>query len=211
MNRVSSIGSYNGLAPGRRQAIIWTNVGILLIGPLGKSIGEIFIKINTFSFKNMYLKMPSAKWRPFCPGEDELRAGTLSFPSWVLDKNGTKAICHQWTEITFVVQKPLKTFTKHQQRIWHLKHFSLNKMLPFCRWHFQMYLLQWKLQCFDLDFTEVISWVISCTKKLWKLQLLTPPVIKMFSIWWCFHFSVMPVITSIQHGKNPSRTADVTA
>ena len=29
------IGSDNGFSPGRRQAIIWTNAGILLIGPLG--------------------------------------------------------------------------------------------------------------------------------------------------------------------------------
>ena len=27
------IGSDNGLSPGRRQAIIWTNAGILFIGP----------------------------------------------------------------------------------------------------------------------------------------------------------------------------------
>ena len=29
------IGSDNGLLPGRRQAIIWNNAGILLIGPIG--------------------------------------------------------------------------------------------------------------------------------------------------------------------------------
>ena len=29
------IGSYNGLSPVRRQAIIWTNAGILLVGPVG--------------------------------------------------------------------------------------------------------------------------------------------------------------------------------
>ena len=28
------MGSDNGLAPGRSQAIIWTNVDLLLIGPL---------------------------------------------------------------------------------------------------------------------------------------------------------------------------------
>ena len=29
---------------------------------------EILIKIQNVSFKKMCLKMPSAKWRPFCPG-----------------------------------------------------------------------------------------------------------------------------------------------
>ena len=32
---LSIIDSDNGLSPGRRQAIIWTNAGILLIEPLG--------------------------------------------------------------------------------------------------------------------------------------------------------------------------------
>ena len=51
--------------PGWRQAIIWTNAGILLIAPLEINFNEILIEINTFSFKKMYLKMSSAKWRLF--------------------------------------------------------------------------------------------------------------------------------------------------
>ena len=37
----------NGLSPGRRQAIIWTNAGILLIGSLGTNFNEISIKIQS--------------------------------------------------------------------------------------------------------------------------------------------------------------------
>ena len=66
------IASDNGLSPSRRQAIIWTNAGILLIGPLGIKFSEILIKINTFSFKKMHLKLSSAKRRPFCLGLNEL-------------------------------------------------------------------------------------------------------------------------------------------
>ena len=62
------IGSDNGLSPGRRQAIIWTNAGILLIRPLGTNFSEISIKIPSFSFTKMRLKMSSATWRPFCLG-----------------------------------------------------------------------------------------------------------------------------------------------
>ena len=58
----------NGLSPERRQAIILTNAGILLIGPLGTNFSEILIAIETFSFKKMHLKISSAKWRPFCLG-----------------------------------------------------------------------------------------------------------------------------------------------
>ena len=39
------IGSHNGLSPIRRQAIIWTNAGILSIEPLGTNFCEIFIEI----------------------------------------------------------------------------------------------------------------------------------------------------------------------
>ena len=66
--KMTIIGSENGLSPGRRQAITWTNAGILLIGPLGTNFIEILIGIQTFSFKKMHLKMSSAKWCPFCLG-----------------------------------------------------------------------------------------------------------------------------------------------
>ena len=39
------IGSDNGLLPGRHQAIIWTNAGILLTEPLGTNFNEMFIEI----------------------------------------------------------------------------------------------------------------------------------------------------------------------
>ena len=52
----------------RRQAIIWTNAGISLIGPLGTNFSEILIWIHIFSVKKMHLKMLSGKWRPFCLG-----------------------------------------------------------------------------------------------------------------------------------------------
>ena len=68
VSKLTIIGSDNGLSPARRQAIIWTNARILLIGPLGTNFSEILIGIQTFSFTKMHLKMSSAKWRPFCLG-----------------------------------------------------------------------------------------------------------------------------------------------
>ena len=67
VRKLTIIGWDNGLSPGRRQAIIWTNAGILLISPLGTNFNEILIGIHTFSFKKMHLKMSSAKWRPLMP------------------------------------------------------------------------------------------------------------------------------------------------
>ena len=71
VRNLTIIGSDNGLSPERQQAIIWTNAGILLIGPLGTKFSEILIEIHTSSFKKMYLKMSAAKmaailYRPQC-------------------------------------------------------------------------------------------------------------------------------------------------
>ena len=68
VSKLASIVSDNGLSPGRRQAIIWTNAGILLIGPLGTNFSEILIEIHTFSIKKMRMKVSSVKRRPFCLG-----------------------------------------------------------------------------------------------------------------------------------------------
>ena len=68
IGNLTIVGSDNGLSPGRRQAIIWTNAAILLIGPLGTNFSGMLSEIHTFSFKKMQLKMSSAKRRPFCLG-----------------------------------------------------------------------------------------------------------------------------------------------
>ena len=68
VSKLTIIGSDNGLPPGRRQAIIWTNAGILLIEPLGTNFNEILIEFHTFSFKKMHLKLSSGKCRPSCLG-----------------------------------------------------------------------------------------------------------------------------------------------
>ena len=67
VSKLTIIGSDNGLLPGQRQAIIWTNPGILLIGHQGTNFSEIQIKIHIFSLKKIHLKMSSGKKkRPFC-------------------------------------------------------------------------------------------------------------------------------------------------
>ena len=46
VGNLTIIGSDNGLSPDRRQAITWTNVGILLIGTLGTNFSEMLIEIQ---------------------------------------------------------------------------------------------------------------------------------------------------------------------
>ena len=71
ISKLNIIGSDNGLAHSWPQAIIWTSAGILLIWPLGTNFSEILLKIHTFLFKKMNLKMSSGKWWPFCLSLDE--------------------------------------------------------------------------------------------------------------------------------------------
>ena len=61
VSELGSIGSGNGLSPVRRQAISWTNVDLLSIGPLRTNFREIRIKIEKFSCMKMHSKISSAK------------------------------------------------------------------------------------------------------------------------------------------------------
>ena len=62
VNKLTSIVSDDGLSFGRRQVIIWTNAGILLIEPLETNFNEIAIEIYRFSFKKIHI------WK--CPLEN---------------------------------------------------------------------------------------------------------------------------------------------
>ena len=73
VGKLTIIGWDNGLSPERRQAMIWTNAGILSIGPLGTNFSEILIEIQTFSLKKIRLKMSSAKCCSFRLGLNVLR------------------------------------------------------------------------------------------------------------------------------------------
>ena len=99
IGELTNIGSDNGLSPGRRQAIIWTNAGILLIGPLGTNFSEFLIASHTFSFNKIHLKMSSAQWRLFGLGLNELMwqnppAPDLGCSYWVWNYQYTVKILH---------------------------------------------------------------------------------------------------------------------
>ena len=83
VGKLTIIASDNGLWPGRRQAIIWTNTGILLIEPLGTNFIETLIAIHTFPFKKINLKMSSEKWRPSYLGLNVSIAHRTKAYNWV--------------------------------------------------------------------------------------------------------------------------------
>ena len=71
VSKLTIIGSDNGSSPGRRQAIIWTNAGILLIGTLWTNFSEILSKIYTFfiqenAFENVVCEMAAISSGPQC-------------------------------------------------------------------------------------------------------------------------------------------------
>ena len=121
VSKLTIIASDNGLPPLRRQAIIWTNAGMLLIGTLGTKFSEILSKIHTFSFKKMHLKTSSAKWRPFCLGLNVLTEPLL--------------IYYQLDTLAFIPGLCLPEYFGYQSpnfvwnlHIWNLNHFSQGTM-----------------------------------------------------------------------------------
>ena len=72
VSKVPITGADNGLSPGQREAIIWTNSGILLPGPLGTKFSEISIGINTDiviqenAFQNVVHNVAAILSRPQC-------------------------------------------------------------------------------------------------------------------------------------------------
>ena len=55
-SKLAIIGSDSGLTLGGRQAIIWTNTGLLLIQTLETDFSGILSKIHTFLFKKITWK-----------------------------------------------------------------------------------------------------------------------------------------------------------
>ena len=81
------IGSDNGLSPGRRQAIIWTNAGILSIGPLGTNFNEISIDIHTFHSRKCIWKCRQENGGHFVPAQcvnSTMPLAGMSPSRWVL-------------------------------------------------------------------------------------------------------------------------------
>ena len=91
VGNLTIIGSDNGLSPERRQAITWTNTGILLIGPLGRNFSDILIEIQTFLLKEIHLKMSSAKCCSFRFGLNVLK---MYLPSDTFILNHVCSIAH---------------------------------------------------------------------------------------------------------------------
>ena len=141
VSKLTIIGSDNGLSPNRRKAIIWTNAGLLSIGPLGTNFAEILIEILTFSFKKMRLNVSSAKQCPFCLGLNVLKMKSkhqiMKIAYWnKMDLSGNNN-CVQHTMPSNTVTSPLLTLLYIEELADHLletywvEHFLTLYMLNF--------------------------------------------------------------------------------
>ena len=68
-SKLTRIGWDNGLSPGRSQAIIWINVGLLPIETLGTNFSEIFSEMHFIqenTFENAVCEMAAVLSRPQC-------------------------------------------------------------------------------------------------------------------------------------------------
>ena len=117
------IGSENDLSPVRCQAFVWTNDRSLSIGSLGTNFSEILIKITTISFREMRLKMSSAKWQPFCLSLNVVYIAFMSYPP------GPGDIYHRdWhirtTHFNFTTIAPCTKVLAKSRVIWNVHHVS---------------------------------------------------------------------------------------
>ena len=68
VDHLTIIGLDNGLSPSHYLNQCWNIVN----WTFRNKLHEILIKVHTFSFKKMHLKMSSGRCWPFCPGLNEL-------------------------------------------------------------------------------------------------------------------------------------------
>ena len=98
VSNLTIVGSNNGLSPGRRQAIIWTNSGMLLNGNLRTNFNESSIGIQTFSLKKKHFKMSPAKQCSFCLGLNVLKDSSSSSELMDVIKNYILSVSFQCAE-----------------------------------------------------------------------------------------------------------------
>ena len=154
VSKLTIFGPDNGLSPGRRQAIIWTNARILLIGPPGTNVNEISIEIHAFSFKKFHLKMSSGKWHPFCLGLNVLNDMAHGFMplNGLVHSNSMKGRAHftkdSW--LLFLIPWTARDVVTHSKPLDCYKITAYQGMKKFCSDHFVIIWIRTNL-CFPFN------------------------------------------------------------
>ena len=149
VDKLTMIGSDNGLSPGRRQAIIWTIAWILLTWTLGTNFSEILIEIHTFSFKKIYLKMSSAKWLPFYLGLNVLPFKLTHMGNYKIIERIAHVNTHKCTSNlahmgTFGIVSLLKNATLLPPQVYSCKYIYGQYNISKKRWNYCQLYFVWR-------------------------------------------------------------------
>ena len=112
VSKLTIISSENCLSPGRRQAIIWTNAGILLMGPLGTNFSEILVGIETFFVQKNALESVNC-----------VIASILSRPQW-FNISWSRQSLKFPLELQHHCETPAM-IPLPQRSLWHNKHWTV--------------------------------------------------------------------------------------
>ena len=86
----------------------------------------ILIEIQIFSYMKMYLKMSSAKWRPFCLGLNVLK--DVIWAAWFLKSLATRLCVHKISKIS----ETIKIFCKFLVSCWSVEWKSCSRAISWC-------------------------------------------------------------------------------
>ena len=120
VSKLTIIGSDYGLSPDRRQAIIWTNAGLLLIGPLGTNFSEISIKILTSflqenAFESVVFETAAILSQPQC----------VILYTWEFYWH----VPHHWSDIVCMGGGIFYCFIFDDRGLWFLSHLRAHEKL----------------------------------------------------------------------------------
>ena len=155
VSKLAIIGSNNGLSPGRRQAIFWSNAGIVLIGRLGTNCGEILIEVHAVSFKeNAFEKLS----RPQCVKRYENNIPPTSPPL------GTKHVKVSLVTTQIIACNPISYFYNNQlaRNSSKRKYRHYDSVTCYARFAFQWHAVHIRRR-------KSLSTYTSPTKSLWTL------------------------------------------
>ena len=95
------------------------------IGPLGTNFSGMLFKILILSFLKMHMKISSVKWRPFCPGRDELNACHNAVDNDFVPKDNTPIPKSKLTQIYVAIWRPKATKNNRHVTVFVLTSLSL--------------------------------------------------------------------------------------
>ena len=125
VSKLTIIGSDNGLSPGRRQAIIWSNAGILLIGPFGTNFRDILIEIHIYFFREDALEIVVRKLVTILSRPQCVKHPIASHRFFGLVKTST-CLCKTWSPLEFNREWRLWPGSPHKNKCGALKFISFS-------------------------------------------------------------------------------------